>query len=220
MHLCPTLAVHKAAAQIPGFPPGLFSLCHNALHLHKLRPANDLRQGVFYSDRIGFTAPVLPAFFLFRGECICPGVFLVSEHFIDLHVLDGLAPLASESCVGQLLDDGGEALSVGGCVEYLPDLASLQLIHHILLIDHIIAKRGISPNIPVIETCITQCPQHHDDTKAAWTVPYRFFMLCRGARDHGGRDIYDLIGPHGVCDPVQQQSGDTLPQRGLVDIDR
>ena len=50
MHFGPTLAVHQAAAQIPGLFPGLLSLCHNALHLHKLGLADDLRQGVFYQD--------------------------------------------------------------------------------------------------------------------------------------------------------------------------
>ena len=30
----------------------------------------------------------------------------------------------------------------------------------------------------------------------------------------------DLIGPHGARNPVQQQSGDAFPQRGLIDVDR
>lgn len=124
--------------------PGLLSLCHNALHLHKLGLADDLRQGVFYSDGVGLAPPVLPALLLLGGIDICPRVLLISEHFIYLRVFDGLATLAGDSGCGQLLDDGGEALPVGGSVKYLPDIARFQLIDHILLIDHVVAKGSIS----------------------------------------------------------------------------
>lgn len=142
MHFGPTLAVHQAAAQIPGFLSGLLSLCHNALHLHKLSLADDLRQGVFYSDGIGLAPPVLPALLL-GGIDVCPGVLLISEHFIYLSIFDGLAPLAGDAGGGQLLDDGGEALPVGGGDKYLPDIARFQLIDHILLVDHIISEGSI-----------------------------------------------------------------------------
>lgn len=120
VHFCSTLAVHQAAAQIPGLFPGLLSLCHNALHLHKLGLADDLRQGVFYSDSVGLAPPVLPALLL-GGVDVCPGVLLISEHFINLCVFDGLAPLAGNPGCGQLLNDGCEALTVCGGVKYLTD---------------------------------------------------------------------------------------------------
>ena len=78
VHFSPTLAVNQAAAQIPGLLPGLLSLCHNALHLHKLGLADDLRQGIFYSDGVRLAAPLLPAFLLLGGINICAGVLLIS----------------------------------------------------------------------------------------------------------------------------------------------
>ena len=77
MHLSSALAVHQAAAQIPGFLPGLLSLCHNALHLHKLGLADNLRQGVFYSDGVRLAAPVLTALLLLGGVDVCAGVLLI-----------------------------------------------------------------------------------------------------------------------------------------------
>ena len=142
VHLGPALAVHKPDAQIPGLLPCLFPLCHNSLHLHKLRLADDLWQGVLYSNGVGLAAPVLPAFLLLGCECVCAGVLLISEHFIYLGVLDGPPALASDTRCGHFRNDGGEPLPVGGGIENLAHIARFQLVDNVLLIYHVLTEWG------------------------------------------------------------------------------
>ena len=96
VHFGAAFTIHETATQITTFSTGLFSFTHDFLHLFKLCPADNDRQGIFYS----YSVWLVPAFFslpffLWAVE-IDTGIFFIVQYFIYLCIFNDFAALAGD----------------------------------------------------------------------------------------------------------------------------